>query len=192
MKKESILYIIVRPIIKTLFLLIYRPKIEGRENIKKDGRIILAGNHTNYFDCLLLMSSTKRCIHFLAKKELWKGPKKIIFSNMGLIPVDRKNKDHNSLVEAEKYLENEKLVGIFPEGTTEKEKNKLLPFKMGVIKMSHDTNSPIIPFVITGSYKPFKNDLKIKYLEEVRVSDNFQEELDNLRDLINNNLGDEK
>ena len=59
-------------------------------------------------------------MHFLAKKELWRGFKKILFANMGLIPVDRSKKDHNSLVKAEEYLNNECLIGIFPEGTTEK------------------------------------------------------------------------
>ena len=42
----------------------------------------------------------------------------------------------NALTVAEEYLNNEKLIGIFPEGTTEKEVGKMLPFKMGVIKMA--------------------------------------------------------
>lgn len=183
--KESILYIIVRPIIKVLFLFLYRPKIEGRENIPNSGRIILAGNHTNNFDCLLLMSSTKRCIHFLAKDELWKGPKKIIFSNMGLIPVNRRQKDPNSLRSAEKYLNHEKVIGIFPEGTTEKEKGKLLPFKIGAVKMAYDTNTKIIPFAITGKYKIFSNNLKIKFGESLTInSENLTQQNDKLKETI--------
>ena len=45
----------------------------GKENIIKNGRCILAGNHTSNLDALLIMSSTKRTIRFLAKKELYKG-----------------------------------------------------------------------------------------------------------------------
>lgn len=182
---ESILYIIVRPIIKVLFLFLYRPKIEGKENIQKKGRIILAGNHTNNFDCLLLMSSTKRCIHFLAKDELWKGPKKIIFSNMGLIPVNRRQKDPNSLKSAEKYLNYEKVIGIFPEGTTEKDKGKLLSFKIGAVKMAYDTNTNIIPFAITGTYKLFSMDLKIKFGNSLTInSENLTQENDKLKETI--------
>ena len=150
-KKESILYIIVRPIITFLFKIFFTPKIIGSKNIPTEGRIILAGNHTSNFDCLLLISCTKRPIHFLAKKELWKGFKKIIFNNLGLIPVDRKNKNHNALVSAEEYLDNEMLIGIFPEGTTEKE-GKMLPFKIGAVKMSKYTDSRVVPFAITGKY----------------------------------------
>ena len=88
--KDALLYKITRPIITVLFKLFFTPKIIGKEYIPKSGKVILAGNHTSNFDCLLLISSTKRNIHFLAKKELWNGPKKIIFANMGLISVDRK------------------------------------------------------------------------------------------------------
>lgn len=42
------------------------------------------------------------------------------FGHLGLIPVDRKSRDGNALITAERYLKKEKLIGIFPEGTTEK------------------------------------------------------------------------
>ena len=70
---DVLLYKILRPIITFLFKMLYRPKILGNENIPKTGRIILAGNHTNNLDCAMLISSTKRNIHFLAKAELFKG-----------------------------------------------------------------------------------------------------------------------
>lgn len=189
--KESKLYIIVRPIIKVLFKLLYTPKIIGSENIPKNGRIILAGMHTNNFDCLLLMSSTKRCIHFLAKKELWSGVKGIIFSNMGLIPVNRKEKDPNSLKLAEEYLINEKVIGIFPEGTTEKEKGVLLPFKIGAVKMAYDTNTMIVPFMIKGKYKLFSRDLKIVFGKPIKVEkSNLDEENSKLVNIINSMMED--
>ena len=107
---DSKLYRFLRPIIKFLTNTFIRPKYIGIENIPKEGRIILAGRHTSILDCFLLISATKRSVHFLAKKELWKGLKKILFANMGLIPVDRSKKDHNSLVKAEEYLNNECLI----------------------------------------------------------------------------------
>ena len=184
-QKEALLYKIVRPIISVLFKFLYTPKIIGKENIPKDGKIILAGNHTNNFDCLLLMSSTKRCIHFLAKDELWKGIKKIIFGNMGLIPVNRRMKDHNALTVAEEYLNNEKVIGIFPEGTTEKEVGKMLPFKMGVIKMAKDTNTQIVPFSITGSYKLFSKYLTLKFGNTISITnDNLESEKKKLEKTI--------
>ncbi len=75
-EKDPRFYKMVRPIVTFLFKFLYRPQIIGKEYIPKEGRIIIAGNHTNNLDCILLISSTKRCIHFLAKDELYKGVKK--------------------------------------------------------------------------------------------------------------------
>ena len=187
--KESMLYKIVRPILKFLFLNLYRPKIIGSENIPKEGRIILAGNHTNNFDCVLLMSSTKRCIHFLAKVELFKGFKKVIFSNLGLIPVDRSKKNPDALKTAKMYLENDMVIGIFPEGTFSKT-DELLPFKIGAVKMAYDTDTTIVPFAITGKYKLFSKDLKITFGKPLSISDDLDIENNNLRDLISKMVGD--
>lgn len=186
--KDALLYKITRPIITVLFKLFFTPKIIGKENIPKSGKVILAGNHTSNFDCLLLISSTKRNIHFLAKKELWNGPKKIIFANMGLIPVDRKNKDHQALSSSIAYLENNLLIGIFPEGTTEKE-GKMLDFKIGAVKMAKDTNSPIVPFIITGNYNLFSKNLRIEFLKPIMINGDLNHENINLRNIIEKERG---
>lgn len=181
--KDAILYKILRPLITGVYKLFFTPKFIGIENIPSSGRVLLAGNHTSNFDAPLLISATKRNVHFLAKKELWDGPKRIIFANMGLIPVDRKNKDGNALIMAERYLKNEKLVGIFPEGTTEKT-GEMLKFKKGAVKMAMDTDSPIVPFVITGKYKLFSKDLTIKFLKPIKCNGDIKEETDRLMNII--------
>ena len=65
--KDPILYIIVRPIITLLFKIVFHPKIIGRENIPRNGSIVLGGNHTNNLDCLLLIAAINRKIHFLGR-----------------------------------------------------------------------------------------------------------------------------
>ena len=132
--KESILYKIARPIVKLYVKIFMRPTYIGLDNIPKTGKVLLVGTHTSNNDSFLLMSATKRPIHFLAKKELWKFPTGIIIAHMGLIPVDRQNKDTKCLSIAADYLNDDKVVLIFPEGTTEKEYGKLLPFKIGAFK----------------------------------------------------------
>lgn len=186
MKKynDVILYKVTRPIITFLVRVIFRPKIVGVCNIPSDGKVILAGNHTNNFDSVLLIASTKRNIHFLAKAELFRGIKKVIFSNFGLVPVNRKIKDKSVLINAKKYLDNGCVVGIFPEGTTEKGINKLLPFKMGTVKLSYDTDTAIIPFKITGKYKIFGSDLKIIFGPSFKAESNLDISNEKLYNII--------
>lgn len=152
-KKESALYQALRPIGVPLFNLFMRPVRIGTENIPKDSKVIIAGNHTKPLDVFMLFGSTKRSLHFLAKIELFKGPLKYFFNAAGIIPVDRSKKNHGALVAAEEYLNIDSAICIFPEGTTNKTDAVMLPFKIGAIKMASDTGAPIVPFTITGQYK---------------------------------------
>lgn len=156
MKIDALLYRILRPVIKVLFTFLYRPTIIGKDNIPKKGAVVVCGNHTHNWDSPLLMCSTKRTIHFLAKDELFKGIGKLFFKGMACIPVNRRQKDHNALESAIKVLESDKLIGIFPEGTFNKTKELVMPFKYGAVSMASKTKSTIVPFSITGKYKLFK------------------------------------
>lgn len=156
MKNDAIIYRILRPIIKGLFLFLYRPNIIGSDNIPKQGRVVICGNHTHNWDSPLLMCSTKRTIHFLAKDELFKGVGKYFFRSMACIPVNRRQKDRNALESAVKVLEEDKVIGIFPEGTFNKTKDIVMPFKYGAVSMASKTDCTIVPFSITGKYKLFK------------------------------------
>jgi 1-acyl-sn-glycerol-3-phosphate acyltransferase len=180
--KESKLYIILRPLVKVLVKILLHPKIVNKEYIEKEGRIILAGTHTHDLDCVLLMASTKRPLHFLAKKELFEGKFGFLFRNMGLIPVDRSIKDKSVIPKAIDYLNDEKAVAVFPEGTYSTE-HILLPFKIGTVKIAHDTNTKIVPFIIKGRF--YKRGLKIVYGKPFKIeSDDLDLENKKFRDLI--------
>lgn len=179
MNKEG-LYRFLRPILTFLIKVIFRPKIIGKENIPNEGNAVIAGNHTKFLDPVLLLSTSKRTIHFLAKKELIESPFGFIFKHMGIIPVNRKIKDKSVLPTANKYLKNKKIVGVFPEGTTEKGRG-ILPFKIGAVKMASETNTNIIPFGIYGKYKLFNNKLVIIFGKPYKITDNLEIENEKLR-----------
>lgn len=188
-EKDPLFYKIVRPVISLLFKILYRPIIIGKENIPNKGRIVIAGNHTNNFDCVLLICSTNRCIHFLAKDELYRGIKKVLFKHMGIIPVNRRTKDNFALAKAKSFLNKEMAIGIFPEGTFNRSDNVILPFKIGAVKMAHDTNSKIVPFTITGKYKLFKKSVKITFYKPITIKgDNLDEANEDLMKFISKKL----
>lgn len=167
--KDPLFYKIVRPIAKFIFIVLYRPTIKGKENIPKEGGIILAGNHKHNFDCGMMLASTKRCIHFLAKEELFNGLFGWFFKAMGLIPVKRKTHDGKALPTAISYLENGKVIGIFPEGTFNRSDEVILPFKIGAVKMAHDAKCKIVPFVIKGEYKIFRKGPRIQFFKPILI-----------------------
>ncbi|MEE1010787.1 MAG: 1-acyl-sn-glycerol-3-phosphate acyltransferase [Acutalibacteraceae bacterium] len=186
--KEPILYRIARGPLAVFLKTVYRSTVIGKENIPQDGSIILAGNHTNYFDCILIASATKRCVHYLAKDELMKPPLNLIFKNLGIIPVNRRQKDKAALESAEAVLKEGKVIGIFPEGTINRTDDVIMPFKFGAVKMAYETNTKIVPFVITGKYKPFKKSVKVRFFEAVSVSENLEEANNKLMKIVYDEL----
>lgn len=183
------IYRTLRPAAMFLFKILFHPKIKGAENIPEEGRVVLAGNHILGLDCFPVIAGTKRCIHFLAKKEIFANRfLRWFFNSAGLIPVDRQNGDKDALRKAKQYLENDAVVALFPEGTAIKDV-PLLPFKMGAVKMASDTHSPICPFVINGTYRFIKCDVEIEFLEPYYIeSDDLVAENDKLREIIRSKL----
>lgn len=165
------LYIIARPIITLFMKLFYKVEIINKENIR-DKNALLVGNHTSNLDALLVISSTKRNIRFLAKQELFKPVLKKLFLNAGVIPVNRKQKSPLSISLAETALNNNELVCIFPEGTINKTNNTLLPFKYGSVSLASKTSSLLVPFVIKGKYKLFRKSVSIKFLSPYYLETN--------------------
>lgn len=186
--KDVILYRITRPLIKVFMKIFFRPTYIGTELIPTDVNFILAGNHTSYLDPLLLMSSTNKTIHFLAKDSLAKGIKGLLFRSMGIIPVNRKIHDKNSLKTAEEELLNKKVIGIFPEGTINRTEEVTIPFKIGAVKMAQDTDTLLVPFTITGKYKLFRKSVVIEFYSPYKVKEDLTIENDRLRNFIGNEL----
>lgn len=149
-------YQFMRPILQLWFKNHYQPIVINNAIIPSKGRVVLAGNHTHNLDCLLVGYATKRCVRYVAKDELAKGPLGLLFKGMGIIPVNRKIHDKSVIPACSKYLNQDKIIGIFPEGTINRTQNIIMPFKLGAVVMAINTHSPILPFAITGKYEKGK------------------------------------
>jgi len=190
--KDTIFYKVVRPLVVFLIKVLYHPQVTGLDNIPKEGRILLAGNHTKWLDPVMLVGVQKRQIHFLAKDELFHGITKFIVKGMGCVPVNRKIHDHNALQGAIDYLNKDLCVGIFPEGTINRTDKTIMNFKIGAVKASHDTNTKLVPFVITGKYKLFRKGIKIEFLKSITISNDLSKENDKLMKLISKRIEENK
>ena len=178
-------YKCVRPILY-VFIRLYRPTYIGLENIPKNKSFILVGNHTSYLDPILVASTTKECVHFFAKDSLYKGIKKPLFKALGIIPVNRSIKDKNALNMGIKCLSDNKVIGIFPEGTINKTNKKIMNFKYGAVKMSKETNKLIVPFAINNKYKFLRKSVSITIGTPYVVKDELKIENDKLMNIVKN------
>ena len=180
-----IMYKIIKFIGTPLFRLIYLPRSYGKNNIPKDGSVVLAGNHTSVLDALIMVSTPKRTVHMMAKKELFESKfTNFFFRSMGCIPVNRNIHDKNAKNEAIEVLKNNEVLGIFPEGTVNKTNEIVLPFKYGAVSFAKKTNAYIVPFAITGKYKIFRRSIKITYGKPYKVKQDLEVENNRLMNTV--------
>ena len=175
MKKDKMyMYRFLKPVLGLIFKLYYNPTIIGKENILKEGSILIVGNHKHLFDQCLAIIATKRPIHYMAKKEYFEGKFAWFFKMVGCIPVDRSRKDENAKKKALEVLNNGYALGLFPEGTRNKTEQFLLPFKYGAVSMANKTDSYLVPFGITGDYKFRSKNLMIRFGKPFKADDDLE------------------
>ena len=85
-----------------------------------------------------------------------------------------------------------KRFGIFPEGTINRTEDIILPFKIGAVKACSETNTKLVPFVITGNYKLFRKGIKIEFLEPMIISNDLEKANQELMNKISDKLKEAK
>ena len=171
-------YKVLTPIMRGLFRLWYNPKIINKDVITREGNIIIVCNHKHVFDQCPIIMSTKRVLHYMAKKEYFAGKLRWLFKTVGCIPVDRSIHDVKAKERALEILNNGGAIGLFPEGTRNKTYTELmLPFKYGAVSMAQKTGAVLVPSAVTGDYKFRSKNLMLRFGKPFKVNkeDNLEE-----------------
>ena len=144
-------------------------EVIGIENLPESGGLIIASNHVSYLDPAVLVASLNRKIYFIAKKEVFKNTfVSFIFKNLNAISVDRGNADILAFKKAINILREEKVLGIFPEGTRSSN-GELQELKLGAIKIAMKTGVPILPVGIIGTHKIYPRGIKFPILFKNKI-----------------------
>ncbi|MQY37187.1 hypothetical protein SRB17_51910 [Streptomyces sp. RB17] len=149
-------YVLLGPLLR----LVFRPRIEGLENVPDSGPAIVAGNHLSFSDHFLMPAMLKRRITFLAKAEYFTGPglrgrlTAFFFRSAGQIPVDRSGKEAGqaAIREGLRVLGRDELLGIYPEGTRSHD-GRLYKGKVGVAVMALRAGVPVVPCAMIGTFE---------------------------------------
>jgi 1-acyl-sn-glycerol-3-phosphate acyltransferase len=137
---------------------VFRPKVEGVDNVPAQGPAILASNHLSYADWLFMPLTLTRRVTFVAKAEYFTSPgvkgwfQKKFFSGAGQVPIDRSgaNAAEGAMRSAKKILDSGGLFGIYPEGTRSHD-GKLYRGKTGVARLALETGAPVVPCAVVGT-----------------------------------------
>lgn len=145
--RRKILRFLIRWIGFTLLAKLDR--IEGLENVPKEGAAILMINHIAFIDPIVVIHTLPRNIVPLAKIEVYSYPVVGIFPRIWeVIPVKREEFDRHAVLKVMDVLRAGEIVLVAPEGTRGP---TLRQAKEGIAYLASRSGAAVIPVAITGT-----------------------------------------
>jgi len=146
----------VRAIARVVIFFLFRIRVEGLEKFPSTGPAIIYSNHKSFWDPILIVCVLKRPVYFMAKAELFNYPIfGALLKHLNAFPVKRGTPDRSAIRRSLEILKEEKVLGIFPEGTRSKD-GKLQTPEPGIALIAmKNKNANLVPAFIRGDYKLF-------------------------------------
>ncbi|HET7758522.1 MAG TPA: lysophospholipid acyltransferase family protein [Gaiellaceae bacterium] len=147
----------------------YRVDVVGAERVPASGAAILVANHESIWDPFVLGVVTEREIHYMAKAELFRTrPLAAALRALNAFPVERGGGDRAAISEAARLLESGALLGIFPQGTSKRERQ--IGWHRGAARLALATGAPVVPVRLTGTRPlPWPTRIRIVVGEPIAV-----------------------
>ena len=192
-KDDRGFYKIAVPLIKAYANAQFKLNCIGQENIPKEKRrLIVACNHISFADPAVIISFFPYSIHFIAKSELFENPVTAFFlSNLNAFPVRRGLSDRSAIKYACDILNQDKILGIFPEG---RRVRSAIPekAKRGVAFIAKRTGADVLPasLYIDPEEDVLRQRVTLRFGRVLKNSELFADEkdLDKVADCIMNNI----
>jgi len=151
--QKLIYQLVSKLLVFPIYKFVFRGSLIGRENIPQKESFIMVSNHGSLLDPPLLGHALGRNISFMAKAELFKIPfLGFIIMACGAYPVKRGIADKNTIKTACKKLSDDNSIGIFIDGTRQKNGRVNKP-KQGAALLAFKNKKLLLPVAIVNSHR---------------------------------------
>ncbi len=136
------------PIGKSLLRALFPAKVYGNNKFESKKTVVVV-NHISALDPLAVYVNCKSHMHFLYKSELRKSKALCgIVDWLEFVPVHRGEADISATKQTMRYLKQDEVIAIFPEGTRNPELDCFMEFKTGAALFALKTQTPIRPIYL--------------------------------------------
>jgi 1-acyl-sn-glycerol-3-phosphate acyltransferase len=137
-------YRLFRRAMTLLCRILFGYTLHGGGGVPPEGPLIVASNHSQYADPVLVCVAVPRRLQWMAKKQLFVFPFRKFFEFIGSFPVDREGGGRAAIRAALAYLAEGWALGIFPEGT-HRGADTSREAKSGVVVLALRSGAPVLP-----------------------------------------------
>jgi 1-acyl-sn-glycerol-3-phosphate acyltransferase len=132
---------------------IFRLRVEGRENVPRGGAYILAGNHQSYLDPVFCGVGIRRRLCFVARDSLFLfKPFAWLIHSLDAIPIARDKPDLVAMRAIIARLKEGEAVCLYPEATRTHD-GKIVPFKAGFGLLCRRSDAAVVPVLVDGAFE---------------------------------------
>ena len=185
--QKLIYQLVSKLLVFPIYKFVFRGCLIGRENIPQKDSFIVVSNHGSLLDPPFLGHALGRNISFMAKAELFKIPfLGFIIKACGAYPVKRGIADKNTIKTACKKLSNNNCIGIFIDGTRQKNGRVNKP-KQGAALLAFKNQKLLLPVAIVDSHRVMRFKFGIPLFSKIviKVGKPFQPPQSSSRDDLN-------
>ncbi len=125
-------------------------RVIGRENLPERGPLLVIGNHFSFLDPVALIHITRYPLEFIGGRGAPNAPRWVswIRNVWGILPVQRGGSSRDAILRAQRFLDQDGVLGIFPEGGSWA--TVLRPPRPGAALLAARTGVPILPVGFEG------------------------------------------
>ncbi|MGH7392381.1 MAG: lysophospholipid acyltransferase family protein [Candidatus Rokuibacteriota bacterium] len=151
---EPLLYRLLRAPVRAALERFFDLRVDGLAHVPARGPYIVAANHHNYLDGVVLAVTAPAPVGFLVMPRVWRATPlhPLLFRHLGSIPLRLDRPDAGGLRAALAALQDGRVVGIFPEGPFSV-RGRLEPGLPGVALLALRSGVPVVPAGIRGTYE---------------------------------------
>ena len=156
-------YYMLRTPLSLFFMVFYRVRFFGRNNLPESGPVLVVANHQSHFDPPLIAVGLRRRLNFLARKSLFKfKPFAWLIDMLDAIPLEVDGIGFAGVKESLKRLRNGEIILIFPEGARCWD-GAIAEFKPGALTLTLRGKAAILPTAIDGCFDAWPRTNKIPW-----------------------------
>ncbi len=151
------LYKILRSALWVFTHLICRYRVSGLDHIPSQGPLLIVANHLSWYDPILVGVVLPRRAWFFTKVELFRWPILGLGCRLtGQIPVHRGESDRAALEKGLSYLQEGKVLVVFPEGSVAQQ-GQMIAARMGAAMLAIRSGVPVLPIAHTGTRRVLRS-----------------------------------